>query len=65
MRMPGQASYGAANAVLNGLATFRNSAGSPDTTTFAWGSWRGNGMAANEVVKIEQHASRYIRHFSG
>ena len=56
MRMPGQASYGAANAFLDGLATFRNSTASPDTTTFAWGSWRGNGMAANEVVKIEQRA---------
>ncbi len=56
MRMPGQASYGAANAFLDGLASFRNSTASPDTTTFAWGSWRGDGMAANEVVKIEQHA---------
>lgn len=56
MRMPGQASYGAANAFLDGLATFRNSTASPDTTTFAWGSWQGDGMAANEVVKIEQHA---------
>lgn len=56
MRMPGQASYGAANAFLDGLASFRNSTASPDTTTFAWGSWRGDGMAANEVVKVEQHA---------
>jgi 6-methylsalicylic acid synthase len=56
MRMPGQASYGAANAFLDGMAAFRNAAGAPDTTSFGWASWRGNGMAANEIVEIEQRA---------
>jgi 6-methylsalicylic acid synthase len=55
-RMPGQASYGAANAFLDGLASFRNSTASPDTTTFGWVAWRDDGMAANEVTKIEQQA---------
>ncbi|MCG8914456.1 acyltransferase domain-containing protein [Actinokineospora sp. PR83] len=46
--MPGQVAYGAANAFLDALAAHR-----PDTTSLAWTSWRGLGMAANAVVDRE------------
>ncbi|CAO5250716.1 type I polyketide synthase [Frankia sp. AgKG'84/4] len=45
LRLPGQASYGAANAFLDALAAHRG-----DTTSFDWTSWRGQGMAANKAV---------------
>jgi 6-methylsalicylic acid synthase len=56
--LPGQASYGSANAFLDALALHRNaSAGvngsAGDTTSFAWTSWRGQGMAVNKVVDLE------------
>ncbi|MCY0941367.1 type I polyketide synthase [Streptomyces antarcticus] len=56
--LPGQASYGAANAFLDALALHRNASAEAaglvgDTTSFAWTSWRGQGMAVNEVVDLE------------
>jgi 6-methylsalicylic acid synthase len=55
--LPGQASYGSANAFLDALATHRNAAApSGDTTSFGWTSWRGQGMAVNEVVDRELRA---------
>lgn len=45
LRLPGQASYGAANAFLDALAAHRG-----DTTSFDWTSWRGQGMAVNDAV---------------
>ncbi|MET9519178.1 type I polyketide synthase [Streptomyces sp. NPDC002994] len=60
--LPGQASYGSANAFLDALAQHRNdpdvsyggaSHGGGDTISFAWTSWRGQGMAVNEVVDLE------------
>ncbi|WP_405090140.1 acyltransferase domain-containing protein [Micromonospora sp. NBC_01392] len=46
--LPGQASYGAANAFLDALATHRG-----DVISFGWTSWRGQGMAVNETVDQE------------
>ncbi|MBQ0984624.1 type I polyketide synthase [Streptomyces sp. F63] len=46
--LPGQAGYGSANAFLDALAHHRG-----DTTSFGWTSWRGQGMAVNEVVDLE------------
>ncbi|WP_329172493.1 type I polyketide synthase [Streptomyces sp. NBC_01477] len=55
--LPGQAAYGSANAFLDALAAHRNAyAGSGDTTSFGWTSWRGQGMAVNEVVDSELRA---------
>lgn len=54
--LPGQATYGSANAFLDALALHRNSmaaAGAGDTTSLAWTSWEGQGMAVNEVVDLE------------
>jgi 6-methylsalicylic acid synthase len=46
--MPGQATYGAANAFLDALARHR-----PDTLSLGWTSWQGQGMAVNDVVDRE------------
>ena len=46
--LTGQASYAAANACLDALARRR-----PDTTSFAWTSWRGTGMGASDFVDRE------------
>jgi 6-methylsalicylic acid synthase len=56
--LAGQAAYGAANAFLDALATHRRAAGGghDDTTSFGWTSWRGQGMAVNEVVDSELRA---------
>ncbi|MEU7474505.1 type I polyketide synthase [Lentzea sp. NPDC042327] len=43
--LPGQATYGAANAFLDALAAHR-----PDVTSLGWTSWRGQGMAVNASV---------------
>ncbi|MEU6200231.1 type I polyketide synthase [Streptomyces sp. NPDC047061] len=55
--LPGQAAYGSANSFLDALAAYRNSLAGPhgtaDTISFAWTSWRGQGMAVNEVVDLE------------
>jgi 6-methylsalicylic acid synthase len=54
--LPGQASYGAANAFLDSLAAHRRAAGHRDTLSLGWTSWRGKGMAVNEVVDRELSA---------
>lgn len=46
--LPGQAAYGSANAFLDALAHHRG-----DITSLGWTSWRGQGMAVNEVVDLE------------
>ncbi len=56
--LSGQATYGSANAFLDALALHRNAAAAAagsagDTTSLAWTSWRGQGMAVNEVVDLE------------
>ncbi|MCK9921116.1 type I polyketide synthase [Frankia sp. AgPm24] len=50
--LPGQATYGAANAFLDALAAHRD-----DTTSFDWTSWRGQGMAVNDAVDRALRAS--------
>jgi 6-methylsalicylic acid synthase len=55
--LPGQTSYGAANTFLDALAAHRASYGDwDDTTCFGWTSWRGQGMAVNDVVDSELRA---------
>ncbi|AXK33367.1 acyltransferase domain-containing protein [Streptomyces armeniacus] len=54
--LPGQASYGAANAFLDALAVHRRTAGHADTFSLGWTSWRGKGMAVNKVVDLELQA---------
>ncbi|MGW6461095.1 beta-ketoacyl reductase, partial [Streptomyces sp. NPDC055078] len=49
----GQTSYAAANAFLDALATRRSALGCPGSTSLGWTSWRGMGMAVNEVVDLE------------
>jgi 6-methylsalicylic acid synthase len=51
--LPGQATYGAANAFLDAFAAHRNWPDGGDTTALAWTSWRGMGMAANDAVDLE------------
>jgi 6-methylsalicylic acid synthase len=50
--LPGQASYGAANAFLDALATHRGA----DAVSLGWTSWRGKGMAVNAAVDAELRA---------
>ncbi|HET8658575.1 MAG TPA: acyltransferase domain-containing protein, partial [Micromonosporaceae bacterium] len=54
--LPGQASYGAANAFLDALAVHRRAAGGAETLSLGWTSWLGKGMAVNEVVDMELSA---------
>ncbi|GFJ80766.1 phthiocerol synthesis polyketide synthase type I PpsA [Phytohabitans houttuyneae] len=54
--LPGQASYGAANAYLDAFAARRRDDGCPGTFSFGWTSWRGQGMAVNAVVDAELRA---------
>ncbi|MFF1712014.1 type I polyketide synthase [Streptomyces sp. NPDC058268] len=63
--LPGQAAYGSANTFLDALAAHRNGAAgaSGGTTSFGWTSWRGQGMAVNEVVDSELRA-RGVRDIS-
>jgi 6-methylsalicylic acid synthase len=54
--LPGQASYGAANAFLDALAAHRRGRGHQEAMSLGWTSWRGHGMAVNEVVDMELRA---------
>lgn len=56
LRLPGQASYGSANAFMDALARHRHATGHGDTISFGWTSWRGQGMANNDAVSIELQA---------
>ncbi|MFI9811908.1 type I polyketide synthase [Saccharothrix variisporea] len=51
--LTGQAAYASANAFLDALARHRAAAGDPGVVSLAWTSWRGMGMAVNEVVDQE------------
>ncbi|MER5337034.1 type I polyketide synthase [Micromonospora sp. NPDC002717] len=52
--LPGQASYAAGNAFLDGLARHRRAAGDSGTRSIAWTSWRGLGMStSSEVIDAE------------
>ncbi|KAI9035124.1 type I polyketide synthase [Aspergillus affinis] len=51
--LTGQASYGAGNAFLDTLATYRRRQGG-HTVSFQWTSWRGMGMAtSSELIDLE------------
>ncbi|WP_199510922.1 type I polyketide synthase [Nucisporomicrobium flavum] len=50
LRLPGQAGYATANAFLDGLAHRRRAAGGTDVMSLCWTSWKGLGMAVDEVV---------------
>lgn len=55
--LPGQASYGAANAFLDAFAAYRRAAGADDTVSFGWTSWRGLGMStSSELIDVELNA---------
>jgi 6-methylsalicylic acid synthase len=54
--MPGQASYAAANAFLDGLARHRHALGDTAALSLGWTSWRGQGMAVDAVVDSELRA---------
>ena len=52
--LPGQTSYAAGNAFLDGLAARRRSAGDKATVSFGWTSWRGLGMSTStEIIDLE------------
>jgi 6-methylsalicylic acid synthase len=55
--LPGQTSYGAANAFLDALAAHRRSGGHDDTVSFGWTSWRGLGMSTSSaLIDLELNA---------
>lgn len=55
--LPGQASYAAANAFLDGLAAHRRRLGGTETVSFGWTSWRGLGMStSSELIDAELNA---------
>lgn len=55
VRLTGQAGYAAANSFLDGLAAYRCRTGHRETTSLAWTSWRGIGMAetTSSTVTLE------------
>ncbi|WP_413760833.1 type I polyketide synthase [Streptomyces sp. MMBL 11-3] len=56
--LPGQASYAAGNALLDGLARHRRALGGTDTVSLAWTSWRGLGMSTSSAVIDIELAAR-------
>jgi 6-methylsalicylic acid synthase len=58
--LPGQASYAAANAVLDALAHHRNASGHDDTLTVDWTSWRGLGMSTSSELIDAELAARGV-----
>ncbi|MFC8845293.1 MULTISPECIES: type I polyketide synthase [unclassified Micromonospora] len=55
--LPGQASYGAANAFLDSLAAHRQADGARDTVSLGWTSWRGLGMStSSQLIDLELNA---------
>jgi 6-methylsalicylic acid synthase len=55
VRLSGQVGYAAANSFLDGLAAYRCREGHRETTSLAWTSWRGIGMAetTSSIVTLE------------
>jgi 6-methylsalicylic acid synthase len=56
--LPGQASYAAANAFLDGLAAHRQHNGDRGAVSFGWTSWRGLGMSTSSAVIDAELAAR-------
>ena len=58
VRLTGQASYAAANSFLDALAAYRCAHGHGETTSLAWTSWQGLGMAetSSGTVTLEANA---------
>lgn len=48
--LPGQTSYAAGNAMLDGLAAHRCAGGRGDTISLGWTSWRGLGMSTSSAA---------------
>src|SRR5262249_25379703 len=59
---PGQAAYGAANAVLDALAHYRRGLGLP-ALSLNWGPWAEVGMAARVPLHLRRSAARGITPF--
>ncbi|KAI8623497.1 hypothetical protein F5Y19DRAFT_458339 [Xylariaceae sp. FL1651] len=58
MGMPGLANYAAANTFLDVLAHLRRTQGLP-ATSVAYGTWAGDGMAANLVRTTRSHLTQF------
>ncbi|SBT46860.1 type I polyketide synthase [Micromonospora narathiwatensis] len=56
--LPGQASYAAGNAFLDGLARHRRAAGDGGARSILWTSWRGLGMSTSAAVIDAELAAR-------
>jgi acyl transferase domain-containing protein/NAD(P)-dependent dehydrogenase (short-subunit alcohol dehydrogenase family)/acyl carrier protein len=57
VRLTGQTTYAAANSFLEGLAAYRNRGGFHDTTSLAWTSWQGVGMADTTSATVTLEAN--------